>query len=378
MINENRFVLIHVSEIYLKSTYVKSHLQKVLLSRITDKLNRLGISYHVHGWNHNACLISGKFSEASLKMMALTFGVSYVAPVILTETNFASIRSAMQEIRSKWVGNEPKSYRITAHKDKRLSLSHYSIEYEASYYFENWQVNLKNPELNIDVDLKTDRTAIFYRRIEGAGGLPYGTQGKVIVLASKGIDSPVAAYLLAKRGCEVILLHFGEEPLNSLQLALEIYAGRSVKLITLPHTPLLQWYQENFNAKYQCIFCKLSMLTLAGHIAEQLHAKAVVTGDNLGQVASQTLDNLSLLEQTTRIPIFRPLIGQDKQEIVDLSRKIGFFPFFQNEKCAFVPVQPATTMKKDTFSRWLEEIGFESIIQDYIQKYWKKPAKTPK
>ena len=371
MIDEKRFVLIHVSEIYLKSTYVKSHLQKVLLSRITDKLNRFGISYKVHGWNHNACLISGKFSEESLKMMALTFGVSYVTPVILTETNFASIRSAMQEIRSKWAGNEPESYRITAHKDKRLSLSHYSIEYEASYYFENWHVNLKNPELNIDVDLKTDRTAIFYRRIEGAGGLPYGTQGKVIVLASKGIDSPVAAYLLAKRGCEVILLHFGEDPLNSLQQALEAYAGRSVKLITLPHTPLLKLYQENFPVKYQCIFCKLSMLTLAGHIAGQLHAKAVVTGDNLGQVASQTLDNLSLLEQTTRIPIFRPLIGLDKQEIVDFSRKIGFFPFFQNDKCAFVPIQPATTMKQDFFSRWLEEIGFESIIQDYIQKYWK-------
>lgn len=376
MTNERTYVLIHVSEIYLKSSYVKHYLEKVLLSRITDKLTRFGISFKVHGWNHNACLISGNFEQDSLEAIAMTFGVSYIAPAILTETNFSSIRYALQEIRSSWTGPIPVSYRITAHKDKRLSLSHYSIEYEASYFFEDWTVNLNHPALNIDIDLKTDRTAIFYHKITGAGGLPYGTQGKVVVLASNGIDSPVAAYLMAKRGCEVILLHFGDQPLTHLKEALERFTGKSVTEITMPHLPLMQLYQQNFPVKFQCIFCKLSMLTIAGLVAKKLHAKAVVTGDNLGQVASQTLDNLSMLEQTTDMPVFRPLIGLDKQEIITLSRKLGFYSFFQNETCDFAPSLPATTMKQDYFSQWLNTLQFDQVIQEYMQAFWKKPSRS--
>lgn len=378
MTHEKKFVLIHISEIYLKSSYVKNYFQKVLLSRITDKLNGYGIRYKIYGWHHNACLVSGFFNEELLQAIANTFGVSYVTPVMLTETNFSAIRSVMQAIRAAWSDTPPVSYRITAHKDKRLSFSHYSIEYEASYFFQDWPVNLKNPALNIEIDLKTDRTAVFFERWQGAGGLPYGTQGKVISLVSNGIDSPVAAYLLAKRGCEVILLHFGDSPLHSLQKALESFTVKPIKMITLPHIPLLKTYQDRYPSKWQCIFCKLSMISIAGYFAKRLHARAIVTGDNLGQVASQTLDNLALMEKVTEIPLFRPLIGFDKQEIINLSKKLGFYQFFQNESCAFVPNEPATKMKQDLFLSWLDEIRFFDLIQDYLNQYWKKSSQPIK
>lgn len=370
MIYGKEVVLVHVAEIFLKSPYVKRHFQKVLQSRIADKLNRLSVSFKIHGWQHNALLISGHFCEQDLKTIAHTYGVSCLTPAILTESNFASIRKAFSEIRSQWKDDIPTSYRITARKDKQLSLSHYSVEYEGSYYFEDWKVDLKKPDLNIVVDVKSDRTAIYYKKIEGLGGFPYGTQGKVLVLASKGIDSPVSAHLIAKRGCEIVLLHFGEHSLSGLQSTLEGYAGKSIKTITLPHIPLLKEYQRNYDPKYQCIFCKLSMVVIANRIASLIHAKAIVMGDNLGQVATQTLDNLSLVESLSDLPLLRPLIGMDKQEIIQLSKKANLFQWFENTDCAFVPPTPATTMQYRNFQQWLETIQFYQMIDRYWQMYW--------
>lgn len=375
MIYGKNVVLIHVAEIFLKSPYVKRYYQKVLQSRIADKVKQLSLPFKIHGWQHNALMMSGHFDDKDLSQLAQTFGVSYLAPAVLTESNIPSIREALYDIRLHWKEKNPTSYRITAHKDKQLALSHYSVEYEGSFYFEDWKVDLEHPEVTIHIDIKSDRTAIYYRKIEGLGGFPYGTQGKVLVLASKGIDSPVAAYLMARRGCEIVLLHFGERPLSALQKKLELFTGKPIKTITMPHIPLLIKYQNQFDPKYQCIFCKLSMAMIANRIASQIRAKAIATGDNLGQVASQTLDNLTLIDSISDISLLRPLIGMDKQEIINLSKKVDLFPLFENTECRFVPSSPATTMKSHTFHQWMQTIELQRLIEDYWQEYWLKQSK---
>jgi len=368
MIDPYEIIILHYSEIYLKSPYVKKQFEKVLQQRIVYKLKSLGLQKTKIQWRSNSIWIYGSFSRESILYLTETFGISYSTPALLCQSTIPSIRESLNKLSEIIQTVNPKTYRVVAKKDKRIALSHYSVEYEVASFFPNWKVDLKQPEFTIYLDLKTKSCSIYFEKIQGPGGLPYGTQGKVVCLVSKGIDSPVAAYLMAKRGCELILLHFGTEPILKIKERLEYYTGKPIPILQIVYQPFLELIKQNGAGKYQCVLCKVGMYCIAAFFAKRKKAYAIVTGENLGQVASQTLMNLTVLDHTSPIPVLRPLIAFDKNETIKVSLQTGFNELYKNPSCPFVPDSPSTSCTVSKIESMERIVGFDQRIEEFLQQ----------
>ena len=212
----------------------------------------------------------------------------------------------------------------------------------------------KAAQVTVGIEIQPTRALIFGERIPGPGGLPLGSQGRVVSLLSSGIDSPVASWLMMKRGCSVIPVHFSTsraqtEQVEALVEALNRHAyGWQLKPIVLSHqevlAPTLERLRAHRGERWSCLFCKRVMLSKAAEIAGEMGANALVTGDSLGQVASQTLSNLEVISYGIEKPILRPLIGMDKVEIMALARQIGTYEPSTKaaHTCPFLPDRPLT------------------------------------
>ena len=215
-------------------------------------------------------------------------------------------------------------------------------------------VDLSNPDLEIFIEVRDNDTYIYHEKIPGPGGLPLGTQGKVVVLLSSGIDSPVAAYLMMKRGCQVIALYCDNTPYTSSKALkknediinqLQTYAsGAPIKRRIVKYGDYLSKCQNDAPSRMTCILCKSGMYQLAAMLAKDMHALAIVDGNSLGQVASQTLPNILATREDVDVPIFSPLIGMDKVEISRIAEKIGTFDISKLDDggCKAVPRYPET------------------------------------
>ena len=170
---------------------------------------------------------------------------------------------------------------------------------------------------------------------------------KAISLLSSGIDSPVASKLMAKKGFEIIYLHLKLTPDADAVKNLKSKIDKNAQLIIKEFYSELEKISLSANKKYTCILCKRSMLRIAQEVAKEHGAEAIITGENLGQVASQTLENMKVIDEAVKIPVIRPLLCLDKMEIVKLAREIGTYRLstIENKKCPFVPPSPATKSK---------------------------------
>jgi thiamine biosynthesis protein ThiI len=224
-------------------------------------------------------------------------------------------------------------------------------------------------EVEVGVEVQPGRALVFGEKIAGPGGLPLGSQGRVVALLSSGIDSPVAIWLMMKRGCSVIPVHFSTSQAQTDQVetiveALNRHAyGWELRPIILSHQealgPLVARLRELRQERWTCLFCKRVMLIKAAKVAEEMGASALVTGDSLGQVASQTLSNLEVVSYGVPKPILRPLIGMDKTEIMDLARHIGTYQAStqRTHTCPFLPDRPMTQATVTKLRTLLEELG---------------------
>ena len=226
------------------------------------------------------------------------------------------------------------------------------------------KVNLKTPNISLGIEI-IDKAYIFTERIDGVGGIPVGTQGKVLILLSDGIDSPVASYLMIKRGCNAVFLHLktSEEGLKKTEKIFNVLNDYDYtsKLIVKDYKEELQHIKSDLEKigkeKYTCIFCKKNMLKIAEKHAEELKCDAIVNGDNLGQVASQTLKNISVISRGVKYPILRPIIGMDKNEIINIAKEIGTYEISTSKdiKCFAVPKYPITNADIEEIER-IEEL----------------------
>jgi thiamine biosynthesis protein ThiI len=215
-------------------------------------------------------------------------------------------------------------------------------------------VDLTDPDLTIYVEVREDDTYIYHEKIKGPGGLPLGTQGKVVVLLSSGIDSPVATYLMMKRGCEVVALNCNNDPFttpkalenfNLLVDQLNKYAkGVPIQKRVVDYGEYLQVAKDKAPEKMTCVLCKSGMYRIAEKLARKIGADAIVDGSSVGQVASQTLSNILATRYGVDMPILSPLIGLDKEEITAIAKEIGTFPISEIDDggCSAVPKYPET------------------------------------
>jgi len=270
------------------------------------------------------------------------------------------------------------SFRMSVRRaDKRFPLTSPQVEREIGGRIKQargWRVNLDEPDLDIHVEMLTDQAFYFFGKERGPGGLPTGTAGRVVCLLSGGIDSPVAAHRIMKRGCTVTFVHFHSYPILSrasqekareLVQLLTRWQQRS-KLYLVPFGDVQQQVVLSVPAPMRVVVYRRLMLRIAESIARQRGALALVTGDSIGQVASQTLENLSVVGQAATLPIFRPLVGMDKSEIMAEAEQIGSYPIsiIPDQDCCtlFTPRNPLTRARLEDILAAEQMLPIDELI----------------
>ncbi|MFH1314882.1 MAG: tRNA uracil 4-sulfurtransferase ThiI, partial [Candidatus Uhrbacteria bacterium] len=247
-------------------------------------------------------------------------------------------------------------------------------------------VDIHNPDLTIQIEITEKQTYIFTEKIPGAGGLPVGSSGTVVSLLSGGIDSPVASWQLMKRGCQVIFVHFhsapqtSQEAIDKVQELSELLSPWQIKtkLYLVPFLNIQKEIVKECRGEYRVVLYRRFMYRIAEQIAEQENAKALVTGESVGQVASQTIENIATINDAVTIPILRPLIGLDKIEIIDRAKQIGTYELsiLPHEDCCslFVPRHPVTKSNIGVARKEEGKLDVDKLITNAIKDGWENSS----
>ena len=309
------------------------------------------------------------------------FLLSESVPLDLKEPDLSLIKQAAK----RQLDQQPfTSFRVTAKRaDKRLPLTSMDVEREVGGFLHETtgkSVKLKQPDVTLYIELLTKEAHVSATKIQGPGGMPVGTSGKVACLLSGGIDSPVAAYRMIKRGCKAVFVHFSGRPLVSraseekveeLVQLLTAYQYHS-KLYIVPFGEIQQEIVANAPAPFRVILYRRTMVRIAQELARREGCWALVTGDSLGQVASQTAENLAVVEHAAELPMLRPLIGMDKIEITEQAQHIGSFTtsIEPDQDCCklFVPLHPSTRTKPDDILRIERGLEISAFVKRGVEK----------
>jgi len=290
--------------------------------------------------------------------------VKLAAATIKSESSFA--------IRCRRVGRHPYSSMDICKEAGKQVLK--------SLKNRNLRVDLKNPQFTINIEARDDHAYIFSETLHGAGGFPTGSQSKVVCLLSGGIDSAVACWFAIKRGCPVIPVYLDSAPFTdetttakALDVAKKLFEwsiGFSRKVYVVPHGKNLKTFVEQAPRKLTCILCKRMMYRIAERIAEIEKAEGIVTGEAIGEQASQTMHNLRVLDEAAvKYPVHRPLLGFDKIETEDLAKKIGTFEISTRRAkgCSAAPNKPSTKAKLEILKKIEEKFDIEHMVEESVR-----------
>jgi thiamine biosynthesis protein ThiI len=347
--------LVRYSEIFLKSDPVRRQWENVLIANILEVMPGI----HVRN-ERGRIWLDGDVKPDLLKKVFGIFSFSEVEHIKLDE-----IQASLPDYCRRHGIEKAKTFAI---KMKRVGTHAFSSNDKAIEYgnllrseFPHLKVNLASPDKEIHIEIREKEAYLYDNVTKAVGGLPLGVEGTLVALVSGGIDSPVAAWMMMKRGCRIIPLFVALDTfLDETTIA---RARRVVEQLAqyqpgIELTVISDSYLANAKAelvslhleKYTCIFCKRRMYRVATAYANRVGAKGIVTGESIGQVASQTLDNLVVLTDAAEIPIYRPLIGFDKEDTIQIARQIGTFTESTSPAsgCKAVPTGPSTKAKLET------------------------------
>jgi thiamine biosynthesis protein ThiI len=307
--------------------------------------------------------------------VALVFGVGNFAKAGRAPLDIDAIAA---EILKDLGPENPATFRLSARRaDKRFPMSSPEIEREVGGRIKaarGWTVNLKHPEFTIHVEALTKEAFYFFGKERGAGGLPVGASAKVACLLSGGIDSPVAAWRMMRRGCRVLFIHFHSYPILSrasqekareLAMSLARFQYRS-RLMLVPFGEIQQRVVLAVPPPLRVVVYRRLMMRIAERIARLNRAQGLVTGEVVGQVASQTLENMATIGSVVTLPVLRPLVGMDKEEITAEAVRLGTYPIsiIPDQDCCtlFTPKHPATKAKRHEVERAEADLPIEEIV----------------
>ncbi|WML67678.1 MAG: thiamine biosynthesis protein ThiI [Methanoregula sp. SKADARSKE-2] len=344
--------LVRYSEIFFKSDPVRRRWENVLIANITTVMPGVYVKNE-----RGRIWLDGNVNSEALKKVFGVVSFSEVEHVKIDE-----LGSYLPEYC--WNHGIPgaKTFAIRIKRVGRhaFSSADKAIEYDnlIRSEFPHLKVNLARPEKEIFIEIRTNEAYLYDTVTKAVGGLPLGVEGTLMALVSGGIYSPVAAWMMMKRGCRIMPIFIAletfldETTIARAKRVIEVLAQYQPGIeLTVIHDSYLASAKEELIRKhfekYTCIFCKRRMYRVATVFAQKHGAKGVVTGESIGQVASQTLDNLMVLTDAAKIPIYRPLIGFDKEEIIGIARRIGTFPESTSyaSGCKAVPSGPSTAAK---------------------------------
>ena len=361
MTEPDRVWLVRYSEVFLKSEPVRREWERALVRGIERALP--GVKARRE---RGRIWLAGDVDPEVLRKIfgIVSFSLCDVVPLddlpagLLTFCEGHGIGDAATfALRIRRIGKHPFTSRDLAERLGDLIRSEYP----------HIRVDLDHPEREIFIEVRDGTCYLFDRKIPAAGGIPPGVEGTLVALVSGGIDSPVAAYLMMKRGCRIVPLYVGLEgyldETNLARTKATVEALRryqpDIELLVVRDGYLVRarrMLEERGEERYTCLLCKRRMYRIAAEVARQVGAKGFVTGESMGQVASQTLDNLAVLTDAAAIPVYRPLIAFDKEDVVRLARDIGTFDasIAPAGGCGAVPARPSTAAAVETV-RALEE-----------------------
>jgi thiamine biosynthesis protein ThiI len=305
------------------------------------------------------------------------FGISWYAEAIKVDKNYESIKKLVLSKVNDHVTDKNSFGVFVKRADKSFPCTSMELENKIGSEISKTyclEVNLNSPELSVFIEIADD-VYIYFKKKQGLKGLPVDVSGNVLSLLSGGIDSPVASYLMMKRGCRVNFIHFHvfssntqikNTKMNHVFDALDKYQGGS-RIYLVPY---FQFEMEILKAQntrgHELVLFRRFMVKVAERIALQNGFKALVTGDSLGQVASQTMENIAQITKIVSIPVFQPLIAYDKQEIVDLAKKIGTYELsIENYKdcCSIVSSNPRTKANTKQILALEERMNMDEVIE---------------
>lgn len=311
------------------------------------------------------------------------FGIKSVSPAWGCDQDLDAIASlagaALEDALADFPGDGPVPFRVSATRaDKDFPLNSMELERRIGGALlrasPRLKVRLEEPELTVGVDLRPERTYVFSRRLPGPGGLPVGTLGRALCLLSGGIDSPVAAWLAMKRGCRVAFASFHSAPylgesskrkIVELVRALGRYQPAS-RLFVVPFTEVQTAIRDSAPESYRTVLYRRMMQRIASRLARRAKAQALVTGESLGQVASQTLENLACIEAASELPVLRPLLTYDKEETIELARRIGTLAISERPEpdccTVFQPAHPIVYGRREACEEAEARLDVEALV----------------
>ena len=321
--------------------------------------------------------------EASERIGRVFGLVSYSRAAMCEEKTMESVLATAPVYLAKQL-KKAKTFKVEAKRsDKKFPCKSPEICREAGgeilRHFPHLRVDVHNPDVTVYVEIRDFGAYVHADPLRGAGGIPVGTGGKAVILISGGIDSPVAAYMMAKRGIKLTAVHFASPPYTSQRAEDKVvkllrkvsrYAG-SMRMITVPFTAIQEKLRDDCPEELFTIIMRRLMMQISERIAKQYDCAALITGESLGQVASQTIGALGCTDEAADMVVFRPLIGMDKQEIIDISYRIDTYetsiePY---EDCCtvFTPKHPRTKPILKFVKEAQERARFEPLVEEALQ-----------
>lgn len=365
-------VLVHYGEIALKGKN-RSYFERKLVTNVKRLLEPIS-AQRLHGR-----MIFGfdRVDDEMLAHLSLMPGIHHFAPVSLANKAIDDIQAVASQAAMDATDGNPngKRFKVIARRsDKRFQMTSPQLNHSLGDYLRTrlgMVVDLDHPEVPVHVEVCPDAVYIFTHRFEGIGGLPVGSSGRGAVMLSGGIDSPVAAFTMMKRGMEVVLIHFYNSTINRDFAKLRDLAGilsRYQPRIRMYLVDLAEFQRHaiaHIPAKYRMVIYKRQMIRVANDISMNEKTQAIITGDSLGQVASQTLANIRAIYDVSALPLLSPLIGMDKEEIIAMGRKIGTYDISIEEYCDIcsylIAKHPETKARRETIAALEERLPLAEI-----------------
>ncbi|MGL5507666.1 MAG: tRNA uracil 4-sulfurtransferase ThiI [Paraclostridium sp.] len=322
--------------------------------------------------------------EEVLEEVKKVFGVVGVCPAVRAEKDYNRLKEIALDLLEEKIDSGAKSFKVTSRRgDKSFELTSQEMSRDIAGYLvstvkDRIAVDVRNPEVTINCELRENHVMVYSDTVPGYGGLPIGTNGRAMSLLSGGIDSPVASWMVAKRGVEIEAIHFHSYPFTSeksqekvrdLAQILAKYCGK-VRLHKVNLLEIQKAIGTSCKEEEMTIISRRFMMQIAQRVGEKRFCDALVTGESIGQVASQTIQGLTCTNASVTLPVFRPLIAMDKSEIIKIAQNIGTFEtsVIPEEDCCtvFSPKKPVTKPKLDRIEKSEEKLEAEKLIQDAI------------
>lgn len=378
----SRYFILHYGELALKGKN-RNFFEKVLFRNIKEILTGFPYDYLKR--------LPGRFilklntrseSEKIAEKLKTVFGLSYFCLAYESYQDLEKIKTDVWQLVSDPSTNPVelfKSFKIEARRaNKFFPFTSQNINEIVGEYIKNKsgaKVNLKKPDLTVFIEIAGDLSFIYFEKIPGAGGLPSGVSGKIVSLISSGIDSPVASYKIMKRGCEVVFCHFHSYPMTSdasrenvlaLCRILREYQPSGLKIYFVPFLDIQKKILKETPESLRVVLYRRQMFKIAQILAKKEGAFGLATGESIGQVASQTIENMAVIGEALNLPVFRPLCGEDKEEIIKEAKRLGTYnisirPY---EDCCslFVPTHPETRAKLAEILKIEKKLKLKSLF----------------